>query len=249
MISRSQKNSMSYNKNVNKAMNKTTNDNSKVSVTLDLVELWNTFVKKLFSVILCMLIGGVSMFCISTFVIRPKYESQATIFLTPKIVENVVDYSSMNSNKMLVNNVVSLLKQNNLMNEIAETLDLESAEVVKNYLTVKNISGTELVSITAVTTDPKLSQKVVSTTLSKFIQSMKKNLNVSNIEIVDSPRVNKEPISPNILKNTAFGVILGFLIAFIRIFIIVLTDKTIKNKTEAEKFFGYPVYVELPKLK
>ena len=243
MISRSQKNK------INSYGRQDSLDDNNDEITIDFLELWRVFSKHIFSVFLSMIIMGSVFFGVSKFVIHPKYESKSTIFLTPKVVENVVDYNSMTSNQKLVNNVVNLLKQDNLMNEVAEELDFGSGAELKECLTVQNIPDTELVTISAVTTDPETSRDVVSTTLSKFIKSMKKNLNVSNIEIVDSPRVNKTPISPNILKYTVLGVLFGFILACARIVLIVLMDKTIKTKAEAERFFGYPVYVELPKLK
>ena len=232
MVSRSQKNKMNTYQNNNFV------DESNDEMEIDLMEIWRVFKKHIASVFVSMIVLGVAAFGVSSILLTPKYESNATIFLTPKIVENVVDYNSMSSNQKLVNNVVNLMTQDNLMNDVADKLDFESGKQVKDSLTVSNIPDTELITVSAVTKDPQLSKKVVSTTLSTFIQSMEKNLNVSNIEIVDSPILNDKPVSPNIMKNTVLGVLLGFVLACARIVIIVLTDKTIKTKTEAERFFS-----------
>ena len=243
MISRSQKNSMNSSRRTSAA--EEVND----EMEIDLVEIWRVFKKHIVSVVVCMVVSGLIMLGVSSFVLTPKYASDATIFLTPKVVENVIDYNSMNSNQKLVNNVVSLMTQDNLMNDVASELNFSSGAALKNCLTVKNIPDTELVTVTAVTDDPKLSKEVVSKTVSMFIKSMKQNLNVSNIEVVDSPEVNNHAVSPNIMKNTVLGILLGFVVACARIVMIVLTDKTIKTKAEAERFFGYPVYIELPNMK
>ena len=243
MVSRSQKNKLNVYKN------NTFVEESNDEMEIDLMEIWRVFKKHIASVFVCMIVLGVAAFGVSSILLTPKYESNATIFLTPKVVENVVDYTSMNSNQKLVNNVVNLMTQDNLMNEVAKKVNFDNGNQVKNSLTVSNIPDTELITVSAVTENPQLSKKVVGTTVSTFIESMEKNLNVSNIEIVDSPILNEKPVSPNIMKNTVLGVLLGFVLACARIVIIVLTDKTIKTKSEAERFFGYPVYVELPKLK
>ena len=242
MVSRSQKNKLN-------AYNNTFVEDNNDEMEIDLMEIWRVFKKHIASVIICMIVCGVAAFGVSSILIAPKYQSKATIFFTPKVVENIVDYNSINSNQKLVNNVVNLMVQDNLMMEVADDLGFESAQQLKDCVKVVNIPDTELVEVSATTKDPNLSKKTVSTLISKFIKNMEKTLNVSNIQIVSSPKVNEKPVSPNTMKNTVLGLLLGFVLACARIVIIVLTDKTVKNKTEAERFFGYPVYVELPKLK
>ena len=242
MASRSQKNRLH-------AYSNAVVDSSNDEMEIDLMEIWRVFKKHIVSVIVSMVVCGVAAFAVSSILIAPKYQSKATIFFTPKVVENIVDYNSINSNQKLVNNVVNLMVQDNLMIEVADELNFESAQALKDCIKVTNIPDTELVEVSATTKDPNLSRRTVSTLISKFIKDMEKTLNVSNIEIVSSPKVNENPVSPNIMKNTVLGLLLGFVLACARIVLIVLTDKAIKNKAEAERFFGYPVYVELPNLK
>lgn len=242
MATRSQKHKINtYNTNIIEENND--------EMEIDLMEIWRVFKKHLASVFISMVVFGVAAFGVSSILIAPKYQSKATIFFTPKVVENIVDYNSINSNQKLVNNVVNLMVQDNLMEEVADDLGYSSAQALKSCVKVVNISNTELVEVSAITKDPNLSKKTVSTLISKFIKDIEQTLNVSNIQIVSSPKASDKPVSPNVMKNTVLGLLLGFVLACARIVFIVLTDKTVKTKAEAERFFGYPVYVELPKLK
>jgi capsular polysaccharide biosynthesis protein len=170
--------------------------------------------------------------------------------LTPLIDQSTgsADYNSQMANSKLVTNVVNLLTQNNIMSEVAKDTGLESGNAVRNYLTVTNEQDTELVTVSATTTDPKLSKKLAEDTVNVFIEEMQDKINVKNIEVVDKARLSYVPSGPNVKKNTAVGALLGFLLGVAYAVIRMLMDTRLKNKEEAEKYLGIPVFCELPDL-
>lgn len=181
------------------------------------------------------------------FFVEPVYESSASIFLTPVVgVEGNVDYNSQQSNSKLVNNVVVLLTQDNIMSTVAKKVGLKSSQAVRDTLTITNISNTELVTISSRTNDPQLSKDIVELTVNTFIEVMQNNLNLQNIEIVDSAKLSFVPVGPSIIKNSIIGAFVGLVIAMIYVFLKEITDKKVKSKEEAELFFGFPVFIELP---
>ena len=219
-------------------------------VEIDLVEIWQV-IKKQFGllvviVILCAILAGV----ISKFFIAPKYTSSSTIFLTPSISESgVVDFTSQNSNEKLVNNVMALLVQDNILSEVAKQTGMESIEELRNQIEVSNDTNTTLVKVEATTLDPKLSKNIVNSMVSVFIDTMKENLNLKNIEIVDKAKLSYEPSGPNVKKNILIGAVAGFLIDALIVVLKVLTNTRLKSKEEAEKYLNLPVFCELPVIK
>ena len=133
----------------------------------------------------------------------PKYTASTSIYLTPQINDSgSLDYNSQMANSKLVTNVVNLMTQNNIMSEVAKDVGLENASSVKKCISVTNESNTEIITVTATTTDPKLSKDIANDTVDTFINTMQKNLNVRNIEIVDKAKLSYVPSGPNIKKNT-----------------------------------------------
>lgn len=218
--------------------------------TIDLIEVFHSIMKHIKLILLLCVLFGLGGFFGTKFLIAPSYTASTSIYLTPQISESgTLDYNSQMANSKLVSNVVDLITQNNIMSEVAKDVGLESANVVKDYITVTNESNTEIITITATTPDPKLSKSIANDTVTTFINRMQKNLNVRNIEIVDKAKLSYVPSGPNIKKNTMLACLVGLVIGVGYAVLKMLFDNRLRTKEEAEKYLGIPVFCEIPDLK
>ncbi len=216
---------------------------------IDLLELFRAILKHIKLIIVLCILFGVGGFFGTKLLITPTYTASTSIYLTPQISESgSLDYNSQMANSKLVTNVVNLLTQNNIMSEVAKDVGLESAKNVKDVLTVSNETNTEIVTITATTTDPKLSKDIANSTVSTFINRMQKNLNVRNIEVVDKAKLSYVPSGPNVKMNTLLATMVGFVLGCGYAVLKFLLDNRLRTKEEAEKYLGVPVFCEIPEL-
>ena len=77
---------------------------------------------------------------------------------------------------------------------------------------------------------------------------MQKNLNVRNIEVVDKAKLSYIPSGPNVKKNTLLATMVGFVLGCGYAVVRFLLDNRLRNKEEAEKYLGIPVFCEIPEL-
>ena len=216
---------------------------------IDLLELFRAILKHIKLIIVLCILFGVGGFFGTKLLITPTYTASTSIYLTPQISESgSLDYNSQMANSKLVTNVVNLLTQNNIMSEVAKDVGLESAKNVKDVLTVSNETNTEIVTITATTTDPKLSKDIANSTVSTFINRMQKKLNVRNIEVVDKAKLSYVPSGPNVKMNTLLATMVGFVLGCGYAVLKFLLDNRLRTKEEAEKYLGVPVFCEIPEL-
>lgn len=216
---------------------------------IDLLELFRAILKHIKLIIVLCILFGIGGFFGTKLLITPTYTASTSIYLTPQISESgSLDYNSQMANSKLVTNVVNLLTQNNIMSEVAKDVGLENAYNVKKCISVKNESNTEIITITATTTDPKLSKDIANGTVNTFIKTMQKNLNVRNIEVVDKAKLSYVPSGPNVKKNTMMAVIVGFVLGCGYAVLKFLLDNRLRTKEEAEKYLGVPVFCEIPEL-
>lgn len=216
---------------------------------IDLLELLRAVLKYIRLIIVLCIVFGAGGFLGTKFLIAPTYTASTSIYLTPQINDTgSLDYNSQMANSKLVNNVVNLMTQNNIMSEVAKDVGLENASSVKKCITVSNQADTEIVTITATTEDPKLSKDIANGTVNTFINTMQKNLNVRNIEIVDKAKLSYVPSGPSIKKNTMMAALVGGVIGVGYAVLKFLLDNRLRNKEEAEKYLGIPVFCEFPEV-
>ncbi len=216
---------------------------------IDLLELFRAVLKYIKLIIVLCIVFGLGGFLGTKFLITPTYTASTSIYLTPQVSESgSLDYNSQMANSKLVTNVVNLMTQNNVMSEVAKDVGMENAASVKKCITVTNESNTEIITITATTTDPKLSKDIANDTVSTFTKTMQKNLNVRNIEVVDRAKLSYVPSGPNIKKNTMLATMVGFVLGVGYAVLRFLFDNRLRTKEEAEKYLGIPVFCEIPEL-
>lgn len=214
---------------------------------IDFGELFKVLKKNILLVlvisVLCAAIGLVS----SMFLINKKYSSEATIYITPKVTEQgTIDYNSIQTNSRMVNNYMEILKGETILAKVADQVGMESYEEVLNTLTVSNPENTELISVSAETTDPELSQQIVSLVISTFTEDMMDILNLNNVTIINDAKVNENPVSPSVPRYTILGLVVGLVISCGYVFITFLFDKRLRTREEAENFLGVPVLATVP---
>ena len=216
---------------------------------IDLLELFRAVLKYIRLIIVLCIVFGAGGFLGTKFLIAPTYTASTSIYLTPQINDTgSLDYNSQMANSKLVTNAVNLLTQNNIMSEVAKDVGLESADSVKKLVSVSNESNTEIITVTATTTDPKLSKNIANDTVSTFTKVMQKNLNVRNIEVVDKAKLSYVPSGPSIKKNTMMAALVGGVIGVGYAVLKFLLDSRLRTKEYAEKYLGIPVFAEFPEM-
>lgn len=216
---------------------------------IDLLELFRAVLKYIKLIIVLCIVFGLGGFLVTKFLITPTYTASTSIYLTPQINDTgLLDYNSQMANSKLVTNVVNLLTQNNVMSEVAKDVGMENAASVKKCISVTNETNTEIITVTATTTDPKLSKDIANGTVNTFIKTMQKNLNVRNIEIVDKAKLSYVPSGPSIKKNTMMATLVGGVIGVGYAVLKFLLDNRLRTKEEAEKYLGIPVFAEFPEV-
>lgn len=220
-------------------------NNKEEELEIDIGELFKLLKSNIkmiiISILSCILVFGI----VTVFIISKKYESTSRLFLKADATEGIADYSQINSNNLMVNNYVEMLKGNNILNNVANQLDLDIKEV-SSSLKVTNETNTQIISITATTKEPELSKKIVDAVVTTFTREAKENLNVNNITVVDQSEIATAPVSPSLKLNLLIGAAIGAFISIGYLFIKFMLDTHIHNKEEAEKYLGIPLLGSVP---
>ena len=214
-------------------------------IEIDLKELLLTLKAKWKFITLTTIIVGIVAGAFTIGFIDKKYSSTSRIYLKPKVTEGMVDYSTVNSNDKMVNNYVEIMKGDTDLSAVAGNVGVEDS-VVKEALSVGAETNTQIIKVTATTTDAGLSQAIVQNTIDVFYREMQTTLQIDNIAILDEAKINETPVSPSLTKNIAIGILLGLVGSCGVVFVQFMLDTRIKNKDQVEQYLGVPALGVVP---
>lgn len=227
-------------------MNETTNMVND-EMEIDLGAIFKLLKKNLLMIIIVsFLFAGVG-FTASTFFMKKKFSSNATIYITPKITEQgTIDYNSLQTNSRMVNNYMEILKGETILSKVAKQVGMENYKDVLESMDISNAQDTEIISITSTTTNPELSRDIVANTISIFTDEMIDILNLSNVTVINEPKVNDKAVSPSKSKFTVLGFLGGFIVSCGILCLQYVFDKRLRTREEVENFLGVPVLATVP---
>lgn len=231
--------------------------------TISIKDIINLMIRKLWLIILFFIIGGISFFAVSKYIMPLKYSSYTTMYVKNNN-GSYQDISSgdLNTAKSLVSTYIAVLKSDSMMREIGEVLISDYGEErisevfsvsrgkvsessLKNCLKMEAVDNTEVMSISAYTTDAEISMAVCQTIARLAPEFLIRVVGAGSVETIDNAQINYNPVSPNVLKNTAVGAFLGMVFAAAIIFLIDFFDNTVKNSANLSEKFDKPILGEI----
>ena len=221
---------------------------------IDLIELAKKLIKHLpLMILLAILVGG-SSFALSKFVITPKYDSNATMIVSnsnqntdPNNPQAAVELGQIQANKALISTYSEIVKSKGIADRVIANLGLDmDYEEFSNKVSIEPVKDTQIISVKVVDTIPERAQDIANETANIFKQSIGDIMNVDNVQILDGATLPEEPSSPKVMKNTAIGAILGFILAVAIVMIKELSDTRIKTSEDVTTEFDIPVLGLIP---
>lgn len=110
------------------------------------------------------------------------------------------------------------------------------------------LNETEVLDVRALNADPVLAQAVTNAALTVIPSEIKKIVQVGRIEVIDMGNMPGVPVSPNVLKQTLLGLIIGFALGAGIVLLLELLDVRIKPDNNLEQMYGIPVLGNIPKI-
>lgn len=219
---------------------------------IDLLELAKKLKKHLFSILCLAVIFAALSYAASVFVITPKYEATTTMIVSnskneQNQIEGDVDINQINANRALVSTYSEIVKSKGVADKVINNLklDMDYGEFSQK-VSIEPVKDTQIISVKVVDTVPERSMDIANATSMVFKDSITKIMKVDNVQILDKANLPEKASSPNIKKNTAIGLILGFIIGVAISLFKELSDTTFKTTDDIQEAFDIPVLGMVP---
>lgn len=207
------------------------------------------FIKKIWIILLCVIIGGGAMYSYTYFFIQKQYSTSVTLYVNNSTLANnseTITSNDLSVAQSLVDAYTVIISSNTVMQKVIDEADENlTIEELSNMIRVEAQSGTSLFKVYVTNTNPIEATNIANTIANVVTEQMPKIIEGSSVQIVDEARVPEYSVSPNYKVNAMIGMLLGLLVSVSMIFIRAIINNHVVT-TENITDWGYPVLGNIP---
>ncbi len=214
---------------------------------IDLLELFYVVLHKWKMIVLSLLLTGACGCLISVFLITPQYESTSVLYVLSKST-SITSLADIQMGSSLTNDYVEVVTSRPIIEQVIQNLGLtdETYESLKDKVSIDNPANTRLLKITV--RDPQADvAKAIADELadvSKSFISIK--MDQAAPTVTQYGYADGEPVTPNTVKNTVLGALIGAVLAIGVVIVSYLLNDTIMTTDDIEKKLGMTVLASIP---
>ena len=201
--------------------------------TISITDLIRLLLSRIWLIILITLVGGAAAFGYSKFILPLEYSSHITMYVQSYtgISENAAnDVNNISNSKQLVNTYIEVLKDDAVMIAVGDKLQAKFDEStlaesfiitsenkllpasIKSCLAISSISDTSAINVTATAKNAEIAAFMCNALTSVSQKYVKEAVGVGSINTIDTAKIYRSPVAPNIMKNTMIGALAGFML-------------------------------------
>ena len=215
-------------------------------IQIDLLELCCALKKKLWLILLGVIVGGLGAGFYSKMVLTPIYKSTAMVYVLSKET-TLTSLADLQIGSQLTKDYSVLVTSRPVLEQVIENQGLNmSVEELKNKISIGNPTDTRVLSITISDTDPIRAQALaeeVAKTSSNYIGDI---MEMVPPKIIEEGVPAVYPSSPNTKKNAIMGGLIAAILISGIICLKVIMNDTIKTEEDVEKYLGLTVLASVP---
>lgn len=214
---------------------------------LNISDLLKYFWSFIWIVAITTVLGFLASWIYTSYIQVPLYQSQTSLVLTTTD-ESMITQNDVNLNKNLIPTYREIIKRRRVLSEVIDNLGLDiSVSNLASRIDVTSANDTELIVISVLDEDSTLARDIANEIAVVFKEEITSIYNIKNVSIVDDAIEATAPSNVNAKKQYLIGIIGGFLIGSIIIFILFYFDDTIHSAEDIEKKIGMSVLATVPK--
>lgn len=218
-------------------------------IEIDLTELIQLMLQKLWIIILCFVVGAVLAFGGTKLLMTPKYSSSSMIYILTKTT-SVTSLADIQIGEKLTEDFKTLAKSRPVIEEVVDNLDLDyTYEQAVELITITNPEDTRILKITVTHEDPVVAKDFANEMAEVTAERVSYVMDTDEPNIVENAVVAKEPSSPSTLKNTVVGAMLGAILAMGVILVRFMMKDTIETEEDVRKYLDLHTLAAIPLVK
>lgn len=206
---------------------------------LELLAYWKV-------ILLSIILVGSIAFGVSKFMMVPKYESTAELYVLTKST-SITSLADIQTGTSLTNDYIVVVKGRPVLEQVIENLGLrETYKSLSDKVTLNNPSNSRILEITVTDENPMMAKSIADEIANISSAFIAQKMDQEPPTIIQTGYADGSPVSPNILKNTVLGGMLGAMLSMALVVITYLFNDTIIGPEDIEKKLGMNMLGTLP---
>lgn len=219
---------------------------------ISILDILRILLKRLWLIFLCTLVGFSGAFVISMFLIAPRYTSTCQMYVNTNTEDINKDangnYTELQYAQKLVNSYLVILSNDVFLNNVASASGLNyTAGEIRKMLSLESINNTEFFEVSIESKSSEDSFKLVKTISDLAPDEITRIKETDSVKIVAPATIPVAPSSPNVIKNSIIGAMLGFVIMVAIAILIEFLDTRIKSEEDLANHYSLPILGSVPK--
>lgn len=213
---------------------------------IDLQKLFWVMVDKWKVIFLAMLLGAFVFGLYHTFLMKPSYQAEASIFITSN--ESVISVSDLQISSELTEDYAKIIKSRNVLKQVIRDLDLNlDYKQLSRLVDVSNPQDSHIIQISVICGDIELCRDIANSLMNIGIDRIYQVIGSSEPTVIDySEAESVEEVSSSLTKDLALGALSGIVLACGLICVKFMTDTTLKTEDDVCKNLHMPVLAVIP---
>lgn len=218
------------------------NDEIEIDLKELFFELLGEWKKILFSAVL----AAVILFIVSSFIITPEYRSTSKLYVLSKST-SITSLTDIQMGTNLTNDYMEVVGGRPVLDQVIANLGLDmSYKGLSSILEFDNPSNSRILVITATHEDPEVAKAIVDEMADVTAAFIAEKMDQDPPSVIQYGYVESNPVSPNVMKNTMFGGVIGAFLAIAIVVVSYLMNDTIMTPDDMERKVGVKVLASLP---
>lgn len=215
-------------------------------IEIDLKEVFYLLLSHWKSIFLAMLIGAAIFGAYHTFLLKPSYQADASIYITS--TDSMISFSDLQLSAALTDDYANIIKSRTVLNRVIDELDLNlNYKQLGALISVDNPDSTHIVDIKVTCDDPELSRNITNALMNISVDQIYQVIGSGEPTVIDYAMAEAvQDVTPSLKKYLMLGALLGALLVCAIVVLRMLTDTTLKTVDDIDRYLHLPVLAAVP---
>ena len=226
-------------------MEKTYEENDEIQI--DLLELLEALRRRIWLILLALVLGGGVGVAYTKLVMTPIYSSTAMVYMLSKET-TLTSLADLQIGSQLTNDYRVMVTSRPVLQEVIDNLGLDTDYIgLRGQLSLDNPADTRILSITVADPDPARAKAIVDEVARVSSNYIADIMEMVPPKIIEDGVVPESPSSPSARRNGAVCALLfGMAVCGVICLRVILND-TIRSEEDVQRYLGLTVLAAIPR--